>query len=212
VTNLTTWDIAPENPTVNGPVTAERAPVEKFYFMGQTNATGHVESIMMLGSNAPCPVSAVGSSATSGLYAGIVMRQCERVGTYFENELHKIEWEGDDRNTDVIINRLSDAIDLVGEPALAAACRELMSHTKYRFRMDKLLQAVAAAKDNTTEIYRARVLEQFCHASDPQLRYAAVDALGNMAAHSSAAKEFLKNVRKGESNMQIASLAELYIR
>jgi len=201
----------PEKLAINGPGIVERPAAEKFYFLGQTNATGQVEALMLLGSNAAHAATTLGSSATNGLYAGIIMRQCERAGAFFGDELHKLEWEGDNANAE-IINRISDAIDLVGEPALAAACRELLSHSGYRLKAEKLLQAISAAKDDSTESYRAGILERFCQASDPQLRYSAVDALGNMSSHSSLAKELLKNIRTAETNIQIARLADLYIR
>jgi hypothetical protein len=150
------------------------------------------------------------SSGVNATYISILSRQCYRAQVFINNQLRKLEWDGDESNAEVV-GKIADAIDLVGEPALVAAYRDLLSHTKHLFRAEKLLRAIAEAKDDTTETYRAHVLEQFCHAQDPQLRYSAVEALGNMASHSSVAKDLLETVRNGESNTQIAHLADLYI-
>src|SRR5437763_7247510 len=109
MTNLVAWAPgASEKQAANGPgPVGDRTAAEKFYFLGQTNAAGQLETITLLGSNATHATATLGSSATAnGLYADIIVRQCDRAGAFFDNELHKLELEGDD-TTDDAIDRIS---------------------------------------------------------------------------------------------------------
>ena len=108
--------------------------------------------------------------------------------------------------------RIAEAIDLVGEPALCAAYVQLLANVTRRFPLEKLLQALATARDGDTEKFRAEVIERFCYAQDPAVRYTAVEALGEMASHSHIAKELLKKLSETETNKQIAGIAKSYAR
>jgi hypothetical protein len=172
-----------------------------------------IDVVVLMGSNLTphANTSPSSSSDITVTYYDILSRQSQRTHNFIDIELRKLEWDEDEINEEVV-NRIANALDLVGEPGIWAAYLELTIRRKNRFTVEKLLLALSEAKDGSTERHRIAVLGLFSQASDAALRYSAVEALGNMASRSAAAKAVLNNIRRTESDKQISRIADLYGR
>jgi hypothetical protein len=151
------------------------------------------------------------SSALNTTYVNILYRQCYRVQVFIGNQLHNLEWQDEEANGQVV-NRIAEAIDLVGEPGIYAAYQQLAASRNNRLAFETLLWAVSVAKDKSTERHRVTVLTEFSREPDQAVRYNAVEALGNMATYSESAQRALREISRSETNREIANMAAAYSR
>lgn len=207
--NLTAYQFLPASnmPAVNG------VPMpEKWYFAGQSNASGQIEAMVIFGANTGNAQSSLNSSVNiSAAYNGLVSRQFCRAHNFIGDQLNQLSRD-DEENNDQLIEKIATAIDLLGEPALGAVWSILRGQETKRFVVEKLLEAVVAAKEESVEGYRANIVEGLCHSQDSNVRYAAVDALGDMASHNEIAKKLLEKLLLTEGNSQIGTIARSYAR
>jgi len=140
-----------------------------------------------------------------GFYSDIFAKQYGRLRTFFDRELKSLQWSDDEANEE-IIERLSEIIDLVGEVAIYAAYKEAQSLGDRHFTLERLLTAIASAKDKLTEQSRTKLLLQYALSPDSSARYAAVRALGRMQGGDARAR--LREISAQEKNPQIARAAE----
>jgi hypothetical protein len=163
------------------------------------------------GTNAYFTSNPSSSLTVESFFYEIVSQQFQRSGQYIARKLENLEWEADDNNID-IINAISTAIDLIGEPAIAALHVKIHEHKKHLFTLKNILNALSQAKDKSTEMYRIDLIKRLLSSNEPSVRYIATEALGNMASHSSDAKLEIKKVVENEKNPDVAEAARAYLR
>ena len=138
----------------------------KIYFFGQNNASGEIEAIIFLGSNAGKTVFSQTSSQVNAAYSGIIARQCLRAQAFIINELRRLtDWDDEETN-DQIVQRIAAAIDLVGEPDIYAAYQEMVANQESDFTREKLMTAISMARDESTDRHRVNLLTVFAREGD----------------------------------------------
>jgi hypothetical protein len=199
------------NPVSGAMIKWENSPPRLVYFTIHEATTNQTDNFLTSGTNVQHTTVSAASSSVNAMYAGIIGRQCWRARDFIASELSKLEWEDEGEN-EKIVNRIAEAIDLIGEPGIYASCEQLLTNRTRHFTFSSLLRALSVAKDRSTEGYRVKLLLLLLRDADPATRYSAVEALGNMAIHSDSAKFALRDFSSKEPNSEIAAMADAYSR
>jgi len=166
----------------------------------------------VMGTNVAVNFGAVPSSYTLSTvvntYQKIFSDQCARVSSFIYNNLEQLDRSDDDYN-EKIIERIADAIDLVGEPASCTAAMDASLLREDHFVFASLLLAIASSRHRETEGYRLKVLRNYAESEDPRTRRAAIRALGRM--HSDDAKGALREISTQTGRSEISQLAAAYL-
>jgi HEAT repeat protein len=117
----------------------------------------------------------------------------------------------DDEYNEKIIERIAEAIDLVGEPASCTAALDAKVLREDHFVFANLLLAIASSRHRDSESYRLEVLRAFAQNDDPQTRRAAIRALGRMP--SGDARNALREISKqAGGRSELAQLSAAFAR
>ena len=146
-------------------------------------------------------------TTTLWMYQKIMSEQCVRTSSLIFESLGQLDYENDDYNEQVV-ERIADAIDLVGEPAYCTALLEAR-HLQDRFAFGYLLLGIASSKSKETETHRLRTLCGYTEDSDYRTRRAAVRALGRMGA--AGAKQALREISENAAHGEIAQMARAFL-
>ena len=147
--------------------------------------------------------------STEDMYQKIFSEQCARVSAFIYGYLEQLDRSDDDYN-EKIIERISEAIDLVGEPASGTAVLEAQLLREDRFVFDRLLLAIASARHKETEPYRLNMLRGYAQSENPRTRRAAVRALGRM--DSEGAKSVLREISRTKDRSEVSQMASAFLR
>jgi hypothetical protein len=148
-------------------------------------------------------------TTTVAMYRDIFSAQCARVHTLIYENLEQLDHYDDDYN-EKIINRITDAIDLVGEPAYCTAFLEARQLRDDRYSFERLLLAIGGSRHRETEGLRLEMLRSYAESSDSRSRRAAVRALGRMDSQS--AKSLLRKIGDKADCSEIAQMATALLR
>jgi hypothetical protein len=149
-------------------------------------------------------------SAVVNMYQKIFSDQCARVSSFIYDNLEQLDRSDDDYN-EKIIERIAEAIDLVGEPASYTATIDANILREDHFVFSRLLLAIASSRHRETEAYRLEVLRGYAQNEDVRTRHAAIRALGRM--RSDAAKNALREISKqAGQKREVAQFAAAFAR
>jgi oligoendopeptidase F len=132
-------------------------------------------------------------STMVNMYQKLFSDQSARVSTFIYDNLQQLD-RSDDEYNEKIIERIAEAIDLVGEPASCVAALDAKVLREDHFVFANLLLAIASSRHRDSESYRLEVLRAFAQNDDPQTRRAAIRALGRMPSRE--AKDALREISK----------------
>ncbi len=148
-------------------------------------------------------------STVVNMYKKIFSDQCARVSAFIYDNLQQLDRSDDDYN-EKIIERIAEAIDLVGEPASCTAAIDANLLREDHFVFANLLLAIASSRHGETEGYRLKVLRDYAQSEDPRTRRAATRALGRM--HTDDAKNALQEISRQAGRSEVSQLAAAYLR
>lgn len=147
---------------------------------------------------------------TLDLYEKIFSGQCDRVSNYIFGQLERLDRGSDEDQNEVIIERIADVIDLVGEPAACTTVLEARLLKQDPPMLEPLLLAIGSAQHKETEAGRVQILSQFASDSDYRVKRAAVRALGRM--NTEAARRALVEISRHHERTEIGRFAAAMLR
>jgi hypothetical protein len=146
---------------------------------------------------------------TYDAYIDIYSRQCSRVGAFIYDQLDRLD-RGDDDYNEEVVEQIASVINMVGEPAYMTAALEARVLEDDRFRLGKLLLAIATSTNKETENERVEFLRRYLSSSDYRVKNSAVRALGRMKTDES--KKLLQEISGSPERGEIAHLATALLR